>query len=270
MLTKYLYIPFVIIGIVLLYLTWEVGERFAVYLIPLVLILATIYILSPQIDWWAANRKPPMLDEPLLKLLARMPFFHSLSANDKKRFAERVALFMMAKDWQIRGAETIPEDAKFAIAACAVHLSFRDENYLLDPFEHVVFYPTTFPSPLYPDKWHSSEIEVEDGVAIFSIEHLLKGFLQPRSYFSNGWYEAARMRIHLKGRPEIELGDDFWSRIQKTGPFYRAYIEQWMGLPESELDKHAIMLVFYFSFISTFRQMEPEWAEGIDRWLASR
>ncbi len=269
MLSKYLYIPFVVTGIVLLYLTWEVSERFAVYLIPVVLILATIYILSPQIDWWGARKKPPALDEPLLKLLARMPFFFGLSANEKKQFSEKIALFMMAKDWQIRGAETIPEDAKFAVAASALQLSFRDKNYLLDPFEHIVFYPTTFPSPRYPTKWHSSEIEPEDGVAIFSIEHLLKGFFRPRQYFASGLYEAAHMRIHLLGPPSINIEQDFWERIQATGPFYKAYIEQWIGLPEAELNLHAVMLVYYFTFSNAFRQMEPEWAKQIEAWLSS-
>ena len=269
MLSKYLYIPFVLLGIALLYLTWEVGERFAVYLIPVVLIVATIYILSPQIDWWAANRKTPVLDEPLQKLLSRMPFFFGLSAKEKTLFAQRVVLFMMAKDWQVRGMETIPEDAKFAVAVSALQLSFRDKNYLLDPFEHVVFYPTIFPSPMYPKIWHSSEIELEDGVVIFSLEHLMKGFLKPRQYFSSGIYESARMRMHLRGRPKVDLDDDFWERVQAIGPFYRAYIEQWVGLPESELDLQAVLLVYYFSFTDAFRQMEPDWASALEQWLGS-
>ncbi len=267
MLSKYLYIPFVLLGIVLLYLTWEVGERFAVYLIPVVLVLAAIYILSPQIDWWGAKKNPPVLDEPLQKLLARMPFFFGLSEKEKTLFAQRVVLFMMAKDWQARGMETIPEDAKFAVAVSALQLSFRDADFLLEPFEHLVFYPGTFPSPLYPKTWHSSEIEIEDGVVIFSLEHLMKGFFKPRQYFSSGLYESARMRIHLRGRPEVDLKDDFWDRVQAIGPFYRAYIEQWVGLPESELDLHAILLVYYFSFRDAFRQMESDWSAALARWL---
>ena len=94
MLTRILLIPFVVLAFVFLYLTLEVDENYAFYIIIPVIISAMIWVLSPQIDWWWYQRNPPQLDPAIVQLLERHnPYYQQLFFEDKKKFQLRVALF---------------------------------------------------------------------------------------------------------------------------------------------------------------------------------
>ena len=170
-----------------------VREDYAFGMIPFGVLVAVVYFLAPQINWWWYQTHPPKLPEPLVRMLmARMPFFQKLPPPEKTKFVTRVAMYLEANDFQAKGPETLPEDVKAVIAASVVQLTFGMEDYLLNKFEHLIVYPHPFPSPQY-EQWHACEHYEPDGAILFSAEQLMAGFAAPRKFFHVGLYEYARV-----------------------------------------------------------------------------
>ena len=126
MLARILSLPFIVLVIYLLYITWEYDTAYSTYLIGPVIILAIIWTLSPQINWWWYLRYPPKLDPPLLQILQRnCEYYQDLSLENKAKFRNRTALFMEGNDFMTQAMDdSVPEDLKGMIAADAVRLTF--------------------------------------------------------------------------------------------------------------------------------------------------
>jgi len=256
MLSRFIIAPFLILALVFLYLTLEVDSDYSWYIAPNLVIVAGLYVMSPQIDWWWYQRRPPKLPAGLVKMfLTLSSFFKQLSPEDKTKFCNRVALYMEANDFMAKGSEEVPPDVRAVIAASVVQLTFNQEDYLLNKYEHLIVYPHPFPSPQY-QAWHSSEIYDDDGVIMFSAEQLMAGFAQPHQYFNIGLYEYARafMRCH----PEVgipELGSDAWPLLQQVSHFTKDAVEKWIGL--EDIDVQAVMVSHYFVFPVRFKAVAP-------------
>ncbi len=251
-------IPFFICAAVFSYMTLEINNQYSWYIVPNVVMLAAIYMLSPQIDWWWYQRKPPKLPEGLVKMfLARFPFFKNLVPDDKTKFCHRVALYMEANEFMPKGMENVPPDVKAVVAASVVQLTFHQEDYLLNKFEHIIVYPHPFPSPQYPKQWHASEIFEEDGVIMFSAEQLMVGFAEPKKYFHIGLYEYAK--VFMRCHPEVEmpkLPEDVWKRLETISRFSKDAVEKWVGL--NDLNVMAVAVVHWFVFNEKFKSAMPE------------
>ncbi|HMQ47084.1 MAG TPA: zinc-dependent peptidase [Saprospiraceae bacterium] len=258
MASKILAIPFVLAALVFLYLTWEVDSRYSWYIVPFVVALALVFVLSPQIDWWWHKKCPPRLRPKIQGLLERfLPYYQKLSESEKQRFRDRVALYMMANDFQAKGMDDPPADLKAVVAACAVQLSFGYPDFLLSPFEYIIFYPQPFPSPQYPEHFHASEIYEEDGVMIFSAEQLMKGFLQPAQFYNIGLHECAKAweRIHHQ-QDWPELGAEIWDSLQAISGFSQEAIQRWINL--EPIPARPVSIVLFFTFPERFQQVLPE------------
>lgn len=258
MASKILAIPFVLAALVFLYLTWEVDSRYSWYIVPFVVALALIFVLSPQIDWWWHKKRPPRLRPKIQGLLERfLPYYQKLSESEKQRFRDRVALYMMAIDFQAKGMDDVPADLQAVVAASAVQLTFGQADFLLTPFEYIIFYPQPFPSPQYPEHFHASEIYEEDGVMIFSAEQLMKGFLQPMQFYPIGLHECAKAweRIHLQ-QDWPELGAAIWSDLQAISGFSREAIQRWINL--DSIPVRPVSVALFFTFPERFQQHLPE------------
>ena len=257
--SRILYVPFVIVALVMLYLTWEVDESFSVYIVPPVLVMALIYIFSPQINWWWYRRRPPELDERLRRLLLdHHRFYRELALEEKQRFRDRIALYMHTQDFMPQGMESVPEDVKLAVAAAAVRVTFGQEDFLLEPFEKIIIYPRPFPSPQFPEKFHASEVFEEDGVLLFSAEQLMRGFLDPIHFYDIGLHEFARVFRHL--HPEAawpELPEDIWDKMETVSRMSRENICKWINLPPEGIPARAVSIAHYFSFPERFREVLP-------------
>lgn len=242
---------------VFLYMTWEVDTDYAVYIIPFGISAAVIYVLSPQIDWWWYQRRPPELPPRLRQMInTQLPFYQNLDAAAKTRFRNRMALYMEAKEFMPKGMENVPPDVKGVIAASAVQLTFGFEDYLLGKFEYIIVYPHPFPSPQYPEIWHASEIFEEDGVIMFSVEHLMASFVQPRRFFHIGFYEFAR--VFRRCYPEIafpSFDENSWVKLEQISGFSKAALEKWIGLENP--DPAAVAVAHFFVFPEKFQAAMP-------------
>lgn len=266
MLSKIISAPFIFAALIFLYLSWEVSDRYAMYLAPTVISLAVIYILSPQINWWWYLRYPPKLDMKIQQLFEKvLPFYKNLNAVGKERFRDKVALFIEANDFKAKGIDSVPDDIKAVIAANAVKMTFGRTDYLFPKFETIVIYPSPFPSPQYHG-WHSSEIFEEDGVILFSAEHVMKSFLQPSGFFNTALYEYARVfMLTYPDETYPVLKEDIWEKIAQISGFNKKYLTAFIGLDEKHIDVQAISMACYFVFPERFQLVLPEVAEAYQK-----
>lgn len=269
MFARWLAVPFVLAAMFILYLALQGYYQYTSYLIVPLIMLAVIFVLAPQINWWWYKRRPPDLSPGLRALLEQAPgFYQSLNAEDKLRFRQRVALFVMSTDFMPQGMENAPDDVKTAVAASAVTLTFRKPEFLFPKYEHVVLYAHPFPSPQYPETFHTSEVYDDDGVLLFSMEHLMHGFMQPHLYFHSGLYEYAKvfMRVWPVERYP-QLGEEHWPALERISGFSRERIEQWVGLRDLSLT--AVAAVCYFVSPERFQEELPEFFQQFREMFAA-
>ena len=264
MFSRLISIPFILMALISLFLAWEVHRSYSIYIVPPVLILALIFVLSPQINWWWYSRRPPDLKPVLRALLERAPgFYHRLGPDDQLKFRQRMALFVMAHEFMPEGIEAVPPDAEAVVAASAITVTFGQEDFLFKKkYERIIFYVHPFPTPQYPELFHTSEVFDEDGVLLFSLEHLFRGFMQPQQYFHLGLYEYAKvfMRTWPSARfPQVE--EAYWPVLERISGFSRKAIEEWVGLPD--ISPVAVAAAHFFIFPEAFKQ---EWPEAFEQF----
>jgi len=256
-LAQFLYIPIVLYTIAMLYMTWKFGAQYAVWVIPGPVLFAAVFILSPQIDWWWYQYRPPTLPAGLQRMLVQThPYFKQLSNEEKSRFATRMALWMKAKEFKVQGMEEVPEDGKAMIAVNAVQLTFGMEDYLLDKVEYFVLYPHPFPSPQHED-WYASEVYLEDKVGIFSLEQLIPGTVEPHRYFNTGLYEFAtifQLTQPTKAFPSVD--ESIWPYLEQITGMKREAVRNYIGL--DDLNLLSIAITFFFTHSTRFAKALPE------------
>ncbi len=258
--TRILSAPFILLAFILLYLTWEVSENYAYWLPAPLVILAALYTLSPQINWWWYSRHPPELEEPLRRILQKHHIYYPrLSVEEKLLFRQRVVLFRMNQDFKPQGWEDVPEDVKGLIAIHAVTLTLGWEEFLTEPYEHVVVYPHAFPSPQFPHHFHHSELFEEDHVLLFNAEPLMGCLLKPSTIFNVALYEYARVarrRRPDKGWPHMQEQD--WLALDSICGYTRETVAKAINLPEEAIECLPTAVVAFFNFPVPFQQNLPE------------
>ena len=270
MLSKILYIPFVLGALTFLLMGALGVSSYYIYAVPFVIGSAVIYILSPQINWWWYQRHPPELPAGLRHLInTQLPFYQNLPVADKTRFRNRMAMYMEANEFMPQGMEDVPPDLKGVVAASAVQVTLGHEDYLMNKFEHIIMYPHPFPSPQFPDQWHASEFFVEDGVIMFSAEQLMPGFMQPKRFFNIGLYEYTRVFRHC--HPEVaflQIGEAQWPALEQISGFTKDKTIKYIGL--KEIDMTALAVAHFFVFPAQFKQHLPAeyemLAKALNQW----
>ncbi|MGH1434043.1 MAG: zinc-dependent peptidase [Lewinella sp.] len=251
-------IPFILLLGLGIYLTIEVDTSWSLLMIAMVVILVSFYVLAPQINWWWWQRSPPDLPTEMAQFLSeKSPFYQQLSEQEQREFRRRVFLFNEGSDYKPQVLESIPLDVKVIIASVPVTMTFGQEEFLFTNFENIIIYPHPFPSPQYQEHFHISEIYEPDGVVMFCLEHVLRGFVDAKQYLNPAWYEYAR--IFQNTYPAYDYGDwssVSWEDLQGISGFSQEALERWIGLPE--LDLTAMGIAFYFIYPQQFKQKLPE------------
>ncbi len=255
--TRLLAIPFAVGFFLFFYLAWAKDETYAIYVIPCSLILGLMYVFSPQIDWWWYKRNPPDLTDGIRRFFSeRYTYYTRLPLRSKEPFRQKVAMFSMATDFKPMVMPDVPEDVKAIVSASAVQLSAAFEDFLYPPFETVVIYPHPFPSPQYPEHFHLSEIFEEDGVILFSLDHLIKSFAEPDRYYNIGLHEFAKVfMLTYPDKAYPELAEDSWDSLEQISQFSKEAILRWINLPE--IDPLPVSIAHFFVFPDRFKTVLP-------------
>jgi MtfA peptidase len=258
-------LPFGVIAIICFTIAFlKSNEQAAVWgIIPFV-ILAGIYVMSPQVNWLWYKRNPPSLDPNIQRFIDdNFLYYKKLSPELKTTFRERMSLYMLGNEFmrpprmdQSDEKGTVPEDLKAAVAAHAVQVNFGKYNVLTGKYEHIVVYPHPFSTPQY-QHFHTTETYDDDGVLLFTADQLISGMMNPQRYFSIGLYEYAR--VFKKLYPTVtypHLTDDIWLNFEQITSMTRQFIESVVGL--YDIDVFGVAAHHFFSFPERFHSALPD------------
>lgn len=169
-------------------------------------------------------------------------FYRSQDENGQQKFRDRVQLYMLANEFLLRGPEenkAAPDDLKALFAIPVVEMTFdQEENWRLQKFERLIFYPTSFPSPQHHDL-HAGEIETEDGVMIIALDLAKQWIDHPEKTFPLIHYIVAQAYLWSfmeKRKPEAIS----WSEIENTTGLSREKIVEIVGLEDVDLQALAL------------------------------
>lgn len=261
-------IPFLILTAVFGYLTLEKNAIYPYILLALVIALALIYTFSPQINWWWYKRYPPDIDKQMRQLLIKnLPFYNNLSVNDKKKFRNRMALYMMAVDFMPKGWDNVPTDIKGIVATNIVQMTFNQKDFLLPKFERIVVYTIPFPSPQFPKILHASEIYAADGVLLFSAQQMIWPFLQPQQYYNLVLHEY--IKVYQLSYPNKEypiLKEEDWQILTQISTFKKAQVTGIIGL--QEIDPSVVSGTLFFTHPENFKVVAPDLYKKWERIFA--
>ena len=236
---------------------------FAMYAIAPFLLAAVVFIMAPQINWWRYTKKTPSIDKGIKVILqSRLSFYQSLSDLDKKKFEERITLFIMAKEFSAKIHDDVPEDMKAIIAASAVMLTFhKEEDWLFDKYEQYIIYPHPFPTPQY-EAWHICEHFEEDGVMLFSAQHLLHGFFEPQKYYQIALHEFVNVFLEdYSGIKYPQFGEESWVYFKHISNFSKEKIKAYIGL--ENVSPVSVGTTLFFTHREFFAKVLPEEFEAL-------
>lgn len=251
-------VPFLLLLGLGLYLTIEVDTSWSFLMIIALVVLVSGFILAPQINWWWWQRFPPDLPSEMGQLLEKRSLFYSrLSSDQRREFRRRVFLFNHGHNFMPQVMEKMPLDGQVMIASVPVAMTFTQEEFLFPKFENIIVYPHPFPSPQHETTFHASEIYEPDGVIMFCMEHILRGFIDPHQYLNPAWYEYAK--VFAITYPETDLGNwsaVSWAQLEQISGFSQDALERWIGL--QDLDLQAMGIAFFFLFPDRFQATLPD------------
>lgn len=263
MLSRYIMLPIGIAASILGALAFYYDNAYAAVIATLLIIaMIGVYFFSDVIDWGWYQKHLPKMDDRMIGLLEkRLPFYQGLNDDDKVKFQGRIELFTRATDFIPNGWESVPYDIQAWVASAPVMLTFHKDDFLLLPYERVVIYPHSFPSPQYPEQFHASEVFEEDAVVLFSSEKLIPGVLQPQQYYNIAMHEYAKVfRIVY---PQHDYPDTIdWDIHEAIVGYPQAKLLDYIGM--ESVEAWPVLASLYFShpeemlskMTATFRQIK--------------
>jgi hypothetical protein len=206
-----------------------------VFLFSISLVVLTVsYVFQYQIDQLmirgVAQRIPVAMRAMLMNTA---PHFQQLTVQQKLMMEDRMARWIMKKEFISQNKQDAPEDVKFILAYYAILLTLHQKEYLYDNLDRIVFYHHPFLTPAHEDDVHIYEIELKDGTIIISVPHLLKGHLE-KGYYNIALHSMADAFRKLYLKNEIQWPDDIWEILEDISAISKQKIEDYIGLPIDE------------------------------------
>lgn len=187
-LSRLLMIPFAIAAGWLMYeMYFNYQYQYSYYLIIPVVAIAACLALYPQLDaigykWWA-----PKKDLRLERIIANSsPSTHWIKEDDYSNFISSCLTEIRKIDFIGMKVDDIPTDIKVMCIYPGMLIDYLFGTTLIKEYNRVVLYKHPFPSPQY-NKWHSGEINHEDGVLLFSLEQLIPNYGRPGDFYHIGF-----------------------------------------------------------------------------------
>lgn len=250
--------PFVIIAFISFYYGFDGNKDFFTYgLIPSVILLATIYVFHNQIDFWYQQRFPIRFDKEELALAKKFsPFYNSLSEEQKLRFEQRMHTYISSKEFTAMGseAESVPHDLQILTGLIVIEMTFfKEKDFRLDHFDHIVFYKHPFPSPRMKFL-HTVETNAEDGVIITALDYFSSAINDPERFYHVGYHvfgEAFMYQFNKEPYP-LELS---WEPIENATGFKQKDIIKVLGL--EKIDLLPVTISVFFSHNERLKEVDP-------------
>lgn len=265
-LSKILAAPIVLISMGLAYYQYASGQTIGGWIILPVILLVVLYISHPYIDFWYHKKYPIPLDEAIKNWLnSYSSFYKGLSEEEKTKYDYRMSLYLEAREFMSVGSEQkeLPEDIKAIVASNAIQMNFHKKDILVGNFDRLFVYKHPFPTP-QNQFLHSVETQEEDGVIIYSLEHLIPGITNPELYYNigmHGYVEAFTMAY-----PDISYPTDLnggWDEVESISGLKKKLILSTLGF--EKVDLFIVLATCYFVYPLAFKQKMPQLKAKMDR-----
>lgn len=220
-----------------------------VVLTPVIIIVA-LFLFNTHIDHWYLKRNP-MPADPVIKdwLKKHDAFYKRLHPDKKIIFEHRLNLYQHGRAFEAvvnKGTHDVPYDIACFISAQAVKLTFNREDYLMGDMDRIFLYKHPFPSPRYKFL-HTFETQIEDGVLIFALDHLIPGLTQGDKFYNicmHGYADA-----YIKVYTDVDWPDQAllnWQDVEQMSGFKKEQILKVLGY--ESIDLLPIYITYYFTY----------------------
>lgn len=230
--------------------------KYTYAILPMVIILAIIYMFHAQIDYWWHEKYPIKLDERLVKFLSlKYQPYNEMTPAYKQKFNLRLSLYLEAREMQLVGTEKrgVPEELKALICAHGVRMTMDHKDLLIGDFDRIYLYNHPFQTPKN-QFLHTVETELEDGVMIMALDFLMKGMEAPTRYY-NLAYHAFGEAI-LKQNPSWHWPEVVsWEDLKQISGFPKAALLKTLGF--ESVDTMPVLITYYFCFPEKFHAVLP-------------
>lgn len=258
--------PFIAATGILLYYEFMLKEDVSNYLFVTLFFIVLLYVSHGYIDYWYHKKFPLPLDEEIIAWLRKYsPFYNSLSIEDKEKYHYRMSLYLEAREFKSVGSEQskLPDDIMAIIASNSIQLNFHKKDFLMGDFDRIFVYKHPFPSPQF-QFLHSVESQGEDGVLIFSLEHLIPGMIDTENFYNIGMhgYIDAFCKVYPNADYPWQL-DAGWPEVESISGLSKEKILSTLGFDSA--DMFVVLATCYFGYPKEFARQLPTLTKGMDK-----
>jgi Mlc titration factor MtfA (ptsG expression regulator) len=211
--------------------------------------------------WYPVLKKLDERDKSILR--KEFPFYANLSTKKKSYFEHRVYSFI--NNYNFEGKDiVITNDMKLIIAGTYIMLTFGMRKYLLELFENIIIYPTSYFSTINQE-YHKGEYNPRMKAVVFSWEDFLSGH-QIKDNINLGLHEFTHV-LHFYSKRSADPGaviffdefteiekyfdnEDLKNQIQQK-EYFRAYAYT------NKFEFLAVILEHFFETPEIFKQEFP-------------
>lgn len=266
-LSRILSLPIALSILTVLYVSYELEYQNAMIWILFPLVIATaVVIFQGQIDFWWNERNPVPLDPPISDWLKKYdPYYTSLDPNQRQNYDNRLVMYMQGRAFVSVGREhhDVPNDIQAIIASNAVKMLISKKDYLLVDMDRIYLYKHPFPTPRH-QFLHTVETDIEDGVFIFSLEHLVPGMINPKEHYNIAMHGFAEAFQRVFPKEDFTYLDQItWDQIEEVGYHSKDKILKTIGFNQTDITTVAIN--HFFTHPRRFNLMIPAAYERLIR-----
>ena len=266
-LSRILSLPIALSILTVLYVSYELEYQNAMIWILFPLVIASaVVIFQGQIDFWWNERNPVPLDPPISDWLKKYdPYYTSLETNQRQNYDNRLVMYMQGRAFVSVGREhhDVPNDIQAIIASNAVKMLISKKDYLLGDMDRIYLYKHPFPTPRH-QFLHTVEIDIEDGVFIFSLEHLVPGMINPKEHYNIAMHGFAEAFQRVFPKEDFTYLDQItWDQIEEVGYHSKDKILKTIGFNQTDITTVAIN--HFFTHPRRFNLMIPAAYERLIR-----
>lgn len=266
-LSRILSLPIALSILTVLYVSYELEYQNAMIWILFPLVIATaVVIFQGQIDFWWNERNPVPLDPPISDWLKKYdPYYTSLDPNQRQNYDNRLVMYMQGRAFVSVGREhhDVPNDIQAIIASNAVKMLISKKDYLLGDMDRIYLYKHPFPTPRH-QFLHTVETDIEDGVFIFSLEHLVPGMINPKEHYNIAMHGFAEAFQRVFPKEDFTYLDQItWDQIEEVGYHSKDKILKTIGFNQTDITTVAIN--HFFTHPRRFNLMIPAAYERLIR-----
>lgn len=146
-------------------------------------------------------------------------YYQKLSPAQKHTFEQKLLYFILSKKWIPRQFDTVTDEMKVMVSACAVQLTFGLPRIYLQHFTGIVIYPDNYYSSI-TKQFHKGEVNPAYRLIVLSWKSFVDGYLNsPADAINLGLHELAHA-LRLENLIRNEEYDFFDEELLKKFDAY--------------------------------------------------